>query len=263
MVGDGGIGQPHDRPGTVVAAHSAETSSPSGTSGTAAATGQPKSGTQAGCPTAGELVAVFQRSNPRYGAQAHPINAVVCAGGFATIRVKSPNTPDGLSTIYAIGPPVRFLGAGTGPICADKSGQGPSVIVPHSAAAKLNCMVTPSDTATSPGAAPTLGLPFPPMKGYGQVKPHEVNNDGDGASYVSDITWSSWGSSHAVGTGTAYYVSPQATSMIDGTMERATVVAYDLGSCGGHPAYQRVTWYFPQHGESLTSNQGFDACTGP
>ena len=86
----------------------------------------------------------------------------------------------------------------------------------------------------------------------------------DPTGVLSGITWRSWGGSRATGTGTSGYVTPSQT-VAQGREEPATVVAYDLGSCRGAPAYQQVTWYFPQHGQTPADNGGspINACTGP
>ncbi len=79
---------------------------------------------------------------------------------------------------------------------------------------------------------------------------------------VSNVHWGSWGRSTAVGTGTGWYVAPnQGTSQ--GSYEQATVVAYGLGNCGTTYAYQKVVWYFPQHGDTFDPNGGhYNTCTG-
>ncbi len=63
----------------------------------------------------------------------------MCAGGYAVLTLRSPTTPDGLQTIYEVGPPVRFRNAGTGPICSDGS-EDEGVVVPRTAAARLGCL---------------------------------------------------------------------------------------------------------------------------
>lgn len=90
-----------------------------------------------------------------YGAGAHPIGAVTCAGGFAVLRIKADSTPDGVSTIYALGPPLRYLAMGTGPICSDNPADG-DVTVPHSAASKLNCISSASSADASPAGGADL-----------------------------------------------------------------------------------------------------------
>jgi hypothetical protein len=117
------------------------------------------------------------------------------------------------------------------------------------------------------GASPTLGLASafgPPAVGFGQVRPAEISLGGDPTGMLTGITWQSWGQSQATGAGTSTYVGPNQT-VAQGTQETATVVASDLGDCGGNAAYQQVKWYFPQQGETLSTgaNVTINACTGP
>jgi hypothetical protein len=125
-----------------------------------------------------------------------------------------------------------------------------------------------SSTTTTgrPQPLPTLGRtgPFPAGIGFGRAKPTEISLGGDPTGILSRITWHSWGGSQATGTGTSTYVGPGQT-VAQGAQETATVVAYDLGTCNGSPAYRQVTWYFPQHGQTPADNGGtpINACTGP
>jgi hypothetical protein len=99
------------------------------------------------------------------------------------------------------------------------------------------------------------------QQGYGQVEPKEINNGGDPTGIVTGITWQSWGGSQATGMGTSTYVAPNAITA-DGQEETATVVAFDLGTCKGQPAYQAVEWYFPQDGQSFSASTYYNDCTG-
>jgi hypothetical protein len=98
-------------------------------------------------------------------------------------------------------------------------------------------------------------------RGFGEVRPATVFNGGDPTGLVMDITWSSWGGSTAIGTGTSDYVGPNQT-VAGGTQEKVTIVAFDLGICGGTLMYQAVEWYFPQHGQKFNPSQYEDICTG-
>ncbi len=100
--------------------------------------------------------------------------------------------------------------------------------------------------------------------GFGRAKPAEISLGGDPTGVVTGITWTSWGGDTATGTGTSTYVGPN-QSAAQGVEETATVVASDLGTCGGGAAYQQVKWYFPQQGETLRSgaNGTINACSGP
>jgi hypothetical protein len=122
-------------------------------------------------------------------------------------------------------------------------------------------------TGAGSGATPTLGVAGAfgaGAVGFGQVRPPEISLGGDPTGILVGITWQSWGGSQATGSGTSTYVGPGQT-VAQGTDEAATVVAYDLGTCGGSPAYQQVTWYFPEQGQTPADNGStpIDACTGP
>ena len=44
--------------------------------------------------------------------------------------------------------------------------------------------------------------------------------------------------------------------------EPATIVAYNLGTCGGQLMYQRAKWYFPGKGEAFKPAGHYNICTG-
>jgi len=117
------------------------------------------------------------------------------------------------------------------------------------------------------GPSPTLGVASAwgaSAVGFGRVQPAEISLGGDPTGVLAGITWQSWGGATATGTGTSTYVGPN-QSTAQGTPERATVVASDLGTCGGGAAYQQVKWYFPDQGETLSTgtNTTINACSGP
>jgi hypothetical protein len=145
-----------------------------------------------------------------------------------------------------------------------------------SASSAPDSAATSAPSSTDATAAPASGHPKAPAsgsptlgstwshtsRGYGQVRPSVIDNGGDGNGIVEKISWSSWGAARATGEGMASYVPPGAP-LAEGREERATVVAFDLGSCPGHAsAYTAVTWYFPQHGEKLDPARVINACTG-
>jgi hypothetical protein len=111
--------------------------------------------------------------------------------------------------------------------------------------------------------SPTLGLVWGPggQQGYGTVRPETVFNGGDPTGLVQHINWYSWGGATAIGTGTAEYVAP-GQSVAQGTAQHASIVAFDLGSCGGHPAYRAIEWFFPAHGGAFRSTTYINDCTG-
>ena len=99
------------------------------------------------------------------------------------------------------------------------------------------------------------------QQGYGHARPATVFNGGDPTGLVRHIRWSSWGGARAIGTGTSDYVGPN-QSVAMGTQESARIVAFHLGSCHGHRAYDAVEWYFPQHGQHFNAGTYINACTG-
>ena len=118
--------------------------------------------------------------------------------------------------------------------------------------------------SATPAGVPTLGQlagDFAQGQGFGQVKPAKIFNGGDPTGLVTHVVWSSWGGAQATATGTAEYVGPN-QSVAQGTEESATVVAFDLGSCGGKYMYQAVEWYFPQHKQAFNPNTYENICTG-
>jgi hypothetical protein len=144
---------------------------------------------------------------------------------------------------------------------------GMLVIVPVTAAALIcaGCAGSAgSGTASTQAAVPTLGRVagvFAQGAGFGQVRPAKIFNGGDPTGLVTHIAWTSWGGSRAVGTGTSDYVGPNQT-VATGSEQRATVVAFSLGSCHGKRMYRAVEWYFPQHGQSFSASHYQDICNG-
>ena len=129
----------------------------------------------------------------------------------------------------------------------------------------LLALVVPASAALA-GTVPTLGVKQVSTNwgaGFGAIRPSAINFNGDPTSFISKIHWSSWGGSRAVGHGIAGFVWP-GFAVADGTRYvGATVVAFDRGTCDGHPAYKREEWYFPEYGETFApASAGWDICTG-
>jgi hypothetical protein len=122
---------------------------------------------------------------------------------------------------------------------------------------------TSTTTTATTGPVPVLGRPPPPPgNGFGKIRPSVVYNGGDPTGLVTHIAWKSWGGSQAVGTGIGWYVAPN-QDVASGTDERATVVAFDPGTCHGKYMYQELEWYFPQHGQTFDPKQSENICAGP
>ncbi|MCD2187951.1 hypothetical protein [Actinomycetospora soli] len=113
-------------------------------------------------------------------------------------------------------------------------------------------------TSAAAGDGPELGRSEGDRRGYGAVRPAEIDG-GDDRGLVTGITWEDWGEDRATGRGTALY-RPGDEPDARGVQDRVTVVAFDLGDCDGDEAYRRVTWYFPQHGEDVEESEAQDIC---
>ncbi|MEY9871035.1 hypothetical protein ABH931_000489 [Streptacidiphilus sp. MAP12-33] len=142
----------------------------------------------------------------------------------------------------------------------------PAQSTPSSAANPTTPAATPTQAApTAPaagGTTPVLGTVWASgVQGYGEARPSGLDNHGDPTGIVTGLHWSSWGGATARGTGTAEYVAPD-QSVAQGSSAQATVVAFDLGTCNGKPAYRAVEWYFPSHGQHFDATRYFDPCTG-
>jgi hypothetical protein len=121
-----------------------------------------------------------------------------------------------------------------------------------------------SSTRPNP-PVPTIGRPAGLFshgsKGFGQIRPATVFNGGDPTGLLEHISWSSWGGRRATGNGKAVWVGPH-QDVAQGRFERATVVAFDLGSCHGKRMYQAVEWYFPEHGQRFSAHEYENICAG-
>jgi hypothetical protein len=87
-----------------------------------------------------------------------------------------------------------------------------SVLVPLSASAHSELpQARLRPTATSPARPPTLGVTHSYGRygrGWGQVKPKKLDNDGDASGRVEHIHWSSWGGPVAYGKGKTWTYKP-------------------------------------------------------
>lgn len=122
----------------------------------------------------------------------------------------------------------------------------------------------PPGFSTTTLPTPTLGHlagAFAHGSGFGQIRPSDFSNGGDPTGAVGSVVWNSWGTPTATGSGISDYVASN-QSVSQGTQESVTVVAFDLGYCAGQYMYQRVDWYFPQHGQSFNAAESENICTG-
>lgn len=134
---------------------------------------------------------------------------------------------------------------------------------PRAAVTPLPTVPSPMTSKLVPGV-PTLGQAvgtFFDGQGFGQVRPTSFFNGGDPTGRVTAVTWNSWGSPTAVGTGTGYWVGPN--QLVAGASpEPVTIEAFDLETCEGKPMYGAVEWYFPEHGQHFDPKNYEDICTG-
>jgi hypothetical protein len=92
--------------------------------------------------------------------------------------------------------------------------------------------------------AATLGVPWGPYQtGYGEIAPRAIFNGGDPTGRADHLRWHGWGSAKAVGTGLGWDIRGRV---------RIQLIATNLGPCHGHPAYRRISFWFP----TLTPHQG-------
>jgi hypothetical protein len=160
--------------------------------------------------------------------------------------------------------PVTVAATTTPAAVAATTMSAPMSTTPPPAAAPTTPVAVIATPIATEAAVPTLGTSAwapPDEKGYGLVKPATIFNGGDPSGLVTGVTWSDWGSSKAVGSGTAEYIAP-GQSDADGTQAAATVAAFDLGTCDSKLMYQEIEWYFPEHGQSFNANSYINICTG-
>ncbi len=124
-------------------------------------------------------------------------------------------------------------------------------------------------TASGGSAEPVLeaGMLYTPVSqgsfGNGKVRPTAIATAGEGAANgVENISWQSWGGPKATGTGTGCVLQKTGIEA-NCTPTPATVVAYDLGTCAGKPAYLAVTWFYPSLGETFTSSKAAGTIPNP
>jgi hypothetical protein len=132
---------------------------------------------------------------------------------------------------------------------------------PTSVAAGGSASAAPAQASTATPVLGKLAGLFAHGSGFGRARPAEIFLGGDPTGLVTKITWQSWGAATARGTGTSTYVAGN-QSVAAGTQQRATVVAFDLGTCHGKLMYRAVEWYFPQRGGVFSASHYENVCTG-
>ena len=84
----------------------------------------------------------------------------------------------------------------------------------------------------------------PNGSGWGTSEPTEIFNGGDPSGLITDVRWSSWGGSVAVGSGRNPIFKPHG-----GYYRRPVPIelkASGLGRCGGQQAYTRLSFREPK-----------------
>jgi hypothetical protein len=123
--------------------------------------------------------------------------------------------------------------------------------------------VRPAQAVAAGRQVPRLGRPWGhSQSGYGKVRPSLISNGGDPTGQVEHVHWTSWGASQAIGEGDAEYVWPGTDVASNRIAPGARVVAFHLGTCRGHRAYNAIEWYFPSYGETFDPNSYINICTG-
>jgi hypothetical protein len=97
-------------------------------------------------------------------------------------------------------------------------------------------------------------------QGFGVARPTDVFFGGDPTGIAGQITWTSWGGPVAEGNATAVNEADSVDGTVAGApQEPAHIVAWDIGTCGGKPAYRKVSWYFAGQHWSPT-DYSYDIC---
>lgn len=177
--------------------------------------------------------------------------AGIAAGAFALGRSSAP-----ASRVHRHGAALQHTTQVTG---THRNPAVPSTTTSTPGPSTTTTTTVPPTTTTTP--VPTLGVSVGqyPGIGYGEVQPNRIQTCCDELTLVTNVQWQSWGGPQATGTGDSDYA--QGVCVLCGTSKQVTVVAFDLGYCGSTYAYQAVTWYFPEEGQSFNPDNYINACT--
>lgn len=191
------------------------------------------------------------------------------AGNAASSKAAS--APASTTTVTA-----TATASSTAPSNAITSSAAPSSAVTSSTSPATSSTgpskTAPTRTQTAPASAgvPTLGLKGwgsgRNNQGFGIARPGIIDNGGDPTGLVQKVTWSNWGGQTADGSGISSFI-PNGKTTADAIQLPAKIRAYDLTTCGGHPAYRHVIWWFPSKGETYRSvrangDEAYNLCTG-
>jgi hypothetical protein len=155
----------------------------------------------------------------------------------------------------------RVRGSGRRGVASRRTAICAAAVIASAGLAAAGCSAA---SGAAPAPVPTLGQPagvFAHGQGFGQVRPPKIFNGGDPTGLVTHVAWKSWGGARAVAAGISDYVGPNET-VAGGRQEPVSVVAFNLGTCGGKLMYRAVEWYFPQDKQAFDPGHYEDICTG-
>lgn len=115
------------------------------------------------------------------------------------------------------------------------------------------------------GAAPNsivLGRVYESgLAGFATAHPATVALGWNATSQFTGLRWTAWGAPEAVGHGEALF-SPPGQPQSASVMRALEIVAFNLGTCGGHVAYRAMEYFFPGEGQHFDPLNYIDICYG-
>lgn len=125
--------------------------------------------------------------------------------------------------------------------------------------------IEPTAAPTPPPApvsspAPVLGDSAAGASGYGHAHPVSLGQVTTPTTQLTGLRWDHWGASQATATGTGFWLPPTAQFQSQAQPAAADVVAFDLGTCKGTPAYLKLEWFFPSHGGRFIAGDADSIC---
>jgi hypothetical protein len=184
------------------------------------------------------------------------------------MRTSTPTTGENLMRrpvhwMVAMATLALMLAAGAPMAAAAGAPMAAAAGAPMAAAAGARVAAGAPSRAAAATSAPTLGLRERFTEGFGRVRPRTVSYGGDPTSLVVGVHWRTWGGPRAIGVGRADWVWPGWCVACGSVELRATVVAFGLSRCAGHPAYTHVEWYFPSRGMTFSPRLGTENLCRP
>ena len=116
-------------------------------------------------------------------------------------------------------------------VCGGVAGAIVAVSVPQ---------VVVDDAVTAAPARVVLGVSQGKYSmGYGEVRPSTLTSNSMCANVISKIKWTSWGGAKARGHGV--FCQSAGAEYRGEPIQRATLVAWDIGICGGKRSYRKLS----------------------